>query len=501
MSSFNRRDLLKLLGFLPTGLYSSKILNELNLNSGKTKNIIIVVFDAFSAHNISLYGYNRDTTPNINRLAERAIVYHNHIAGSNFTTSGTASLLTGTLPWTHRALQANGKVLEEYKNKSVFSAFDDYYRIAYSHNEWVNTLFKQFSETIDEWIPREDLYLFSSDAVVQGIFPNDRDISSVAWARNIKIKDEGYAYSLYLSRLFSYFEENQIARYVSKFPWGLPTAHADNGFLLEHAIDETIARINVAPKPFLGYFHFLPPHDPYRPPEEFSDVFRGNNVVEKPLDIFALENSDHTNASRKRYDEFILYVDREFGRLYEALEKSGALEDTWLVLTSDHGEAFERGIVGHSTDALYHPLIRVPLLIFEPGRTSRKDIYSTTSVIDLLPTLLHLNDKDIPKWLYGNILPPYGEANTDRSVYSLRSYYAESDAPLNSASIVLVKGRYKLHYYYGYSVLTSYDLVKLFDIEADPEELLDISESNQEIVKELLTELKTKLTEVDEPYI
>ena len=66
------------------------------------QNIIIIVFDAFSAYHISLYGYQRETAPNISRLAERAIVYHNHYAGGNYTTPGTASLLTGAQPWPSR---------------------------------------------------------------------------------------------------------------------------------------------------------------------------------------------------------------------------------------------------------------------------------------------------------------------------------------------------------------------------------------------------------------
>ena len=50
------------------------------------------------------------------------------------------------------------------------------------------------------------------------------------------------------------------------------------------------------------------------------------------------------------------------------LQSTGALENNWIVLTSDHGELFERGLRGHQTPMLYEPLIRVPLLIFEPGR-------------------------------------------------------------------------------------------------------------------------------------
>ena len=99
-SQITRRDFLKLAGVLPLSIAAPRLVNSLApvQQSGKPQNVIIVVFDAFSAYNISLYGYQRETTPNIARWAERAVVYHNHYAGGNFTTPGTASLLTGTFP-------------------------------------------------------------------------------------------------------------------------------------------------------------------------------------------------------------------------------------------------------------------------------------------------------------------------------------------------------------------------------------------------------------------
>lgn len=449
--------------------------------------MIVVVFDAFSAYNISLYGYDRETTPNIAGLAERATIYHNHYAGSNFTTFGTASLLTGTLPWTHRALQPNGTVSDDYVDSNIFAVFKDYYRIAYSHNEWVNTLFDQFKEYIDEWIPREQLTLFSSDRLLQKLFPNDRDIASIGWVRNVKIQQEGYAYSLFLSRLISSLEEKYTAGYKLQFPRGLPTAQADGGFLLEHAVDWIVDRINSVPGPVFGYFHFLPPHDPYRTHQEFFGQFRndGYKPIEKPLDVFAKDENENADVLRQYYDEFILYVDREFGRMFDLLENTGQMENTILVLTSDHGEMFERGIAGHVTDSLYEPLLRIPLLIFEPGVTSRKDVYESTSAVDLLPTL-----------------PPY-EQNTsiDRNIYAVRSYNFESANPLLQASIAVIKGHYKLHYYFGYSEISGNDLVSLYDIKDDPEEMNDISQSQQEIASKMLSELKTKIKEVNKPYI
>ena len=498
--SMSRRDFLKFAGMLPFGIFAPKLNKSFGLPSDK-KNVVVVVFDAFSAYNISLYGYKRDTTPNIAKLAEQATVYHNHYAASNFTTSGTASLLTGTLPWTHRALRPNGAVSPEYVDRNIFAVFKDHYRISYSHNEWVNTFFDQFKAHIDEWIPREQLTLFSSDRLIQKVFPNDRDIASVSWVRNIKIQQEGYAYSLFLSRIISFIEEKYSTQYKSQFPRGLPTAHADGGFLLEQAVDWVVGRIKSAPGPVFGYFHFLPPHDPYRTRRDFAGKFRNDNYqsTNKPLDVFAKDQTDDASILRQYYDEFILYVDSEFGRMFDLLEAAGQLENTIFVLTSDHGEMFERGIAGHVTDALYEPLIRIPLLIFEPGVKKRRDVYEPTSALDLMPTLAHLAGYPAQEWSEGALLPPYQQtdAAADRNIFAVRSYTAKDTGPLSQASVMLVKGRYKLHYYFGYSEIGGKELVKLFDVKDDPGEMNDLSQSKKDIASEMLDELKAKLKEAN----
>src|SRR5512144_296003 len=108
-AAFNRRDFLKLAGLLPFTVAAPRWTSRLSA-AGARQNVVVVVFDAWSAKNISLYGYQRPTTPNLARLSKRAVVYHNHYAGSSFTTSGTASLLTGTYPWSHRALRKESEM-------------------------------------------------------------------------------------------------------------------------------------------------------------------------------------------------------------------------------------------------------------------------------------------------------------------------------------------------------------------------------------------------------
>ncbi len=504
----NRRDFLKLSGLLPLSVASPgmmKTLARTNATLQGRKNVIVVLFDALSAYNISLYGYQRLTTPNLAKLADRAVVYHNHFAGSNFTTSGTASLLTGTLPWTHRALQDNGQVAPAFLTRNIFSVLQDYYRISYTHNGWAYTLLRQFRNTTDEVIPPAKLFLGTYDRFIETLFNNDADIASVSWERGMKLTD-GYSYSLFLSHLYRVLEDGKVASLKPLFPRGLPTAGANDSFLLEQAVDWIGNVLTVLPQPFFGYFHFLPPHAPYRTSLEFFNVFGNDDLrpVQKPIDIFGNPHGyNNLLEPRREYDEFILYADKEFGRLLDAMEASGLLENTWVIFTSDHGEMFERGILGHSSETLYQPLVRIPLLIFEPGRKSRLDIQTPTSAVDILPTLAHLTGHAVPEWCEGILLPPYAsvEPDPDRHVYAVEARTTNQNAPLTQAATTLIRGRYKLLYYFGYRLLGIKELVKLYDIQADPEELVDLFPSQNDIGNDLLGELKSKIAEENKPYL
>jgi arylsulfatase A-like enzyme len=508
----NRRDFLKLAGLLPLGLTVPRFMRDTNLYQPAGKqNILVIVFDALSAMNISLNGYGRETTPNLARLAERAVVYHNHYSGGNYTTTGTANLLTGTLPWTHRAIKPNSGVADSVASHNIFDAFQGYYRTAFTHNGFAEKFLKQFRSYIEEWVPKQNLFLASYDGFIHTLFYNDDDVATVGWARNIEI-GQGYSYSLFLSHIYSVLRKRRVAGIQSQYPRGIPSISdkVDTYYILDNAIDWLKSRLPVIPQPFFGYFHFLPPHAPYRTSLEFYNYFASDNLkpVEKPIDIFAdydIKTDSFYDLLKKRveYDEFILYADKAFGDLYKFLEESGILENTWVVVTSDHGEMFERGLVGHSGPTLYQPVIRVPLLVFEPGRKVGVNIYTSTSAIDVLPTLMQVTGQKIPDWTEGVVLPPYAPTDPDpnRSIYALQAYYNDQYAPLTQVTVALIKGRYKLIYYLGYAKAKQDEVVLLFDLESDPDELVDLYSSKPDVAENLLAELKAKLAEVNKPYL
>jgi arylsulfatase A-like enzyme len=502
--TLSRRQFLKLSALLPLGsllpqgaLMPKGVLPpERQATNPNEANIVIFVFDALSAMHLPLYGYARGTAPNLARFAERATVYHNHYSGGNFTIPGTASLLTGTYPWTHRGLSANHKLLDEFKRQNIFSQFDEHYRLVYSHNRLPYRLFKQFRNSIDLIKDRGDLYL-GTDLFAEQLFPNDDDIASIGMMRAIRKAEDGLSYSLILNAFYELLQKAQIKFYVELFPRGIPTSE-DSFYILDHAVDWTLTELDNSPQPFLGYFHYYPPHDPYLTKYNYIDAFHddGYKPVKKPEHPLSHGRAQKTLTEDLRwYDEFILYADEAFGRLLEGLEKSGLRENTWVIFTSDHGEMFERGFFRHFNESLHQPIVRVPLLISRPGQEERYDVTTTSSGVDLLPTLLQGSGRAIPKWIEGRPLPPYGDRPLDdeRPVFALEAKHAQQHGVIDPSTGMIVRAPYKLLYYHGYPKLEGVgDLVELYNLEEDPQELNDLSAAKPQITASLLGELQER---------
>jgi arylsulfatase A-like enzyme len=469
-------------------------------------NVLIVVFDTLSAPHMSLYGYPRQTTPNLARFAERATVYHRHYAAANFTTPGTASLLTGTYPWLHRAFNHAGTVTTDYEHHNLFSAFANgpYTSIAYTHNLLANSFLYKFGKDIDVHMDPSEFCL-GNGSFADRIFPRDADIAARSFDDLILRRGGETPSSLFLSladrvrmRIDKQYATQQ---YLREYPRGVPELFK-LFFVLEHAIDGMIATINAAPQPFLTYFHLLPPHEPYTPRREFIGLFDDNRKeAAKEARFFSQGQPEaELNRLRRHYDEHIAYADAEFGRLLDYLEQSGRLDDTIVVFTSDHGQLFERGIHGHVTQTLYDPVIHVPLLISLPGQQQREDVHSLTSCVDLLPTLLYLTGQPIPEWTEGSVLPnfsPQATAN-DRSIFAIEAKSNPKLAPLAKATFSLHKGEYKLLGYLGYKTNEEFEL---YNLANDPEEREDLFLSQRSVAAELRNELTTYLQGVNQPYL
>ena len=203
------------------------------------------------------------------------------------------------------------------------------------------------------------------------------------------------------------------------------------------------------------------------------------------------------HTSRLRYDQHLASWDSEVGRLLTFLETTGELDRSIVVFTSDHGELFERGEIGHMTSLLSRPVVWSPLLISLPGQTQRKDIHAFTSSVDVLPTIASLVGAEAPGWANGVLLPGLGgEEDSNRSVYSMDAKSASSFSALKNYSISLMKQGHRLIYY----LFADHTGFEFYNLNDDPEEMKDLFPSKPALALQMQAELLQKIEEFNRPY-
>lgn len=507
-SRLTRRDFLKLASTLPLLAALDRIPASQPKRLAQAQelpNLIIILFDALSAFHLSLYGYPRETSPNLDRFAARATVYHNHHSAANFTTPSTASLFTSSYPWTHRAYTLSGLVSPDVVSNNVFRLLEDkYYQLVFSQNLFADTLLYQFEEHLDQHVGLDSFSLVGH-TFYNHLFEGDAIHGLKSYDQFLFKREEAHG-SLLLSILN---DLNTMLRYrlserqlTDIHPYGPPRlANTDVYFLLEEVMNGVMGLLSESPRPCFAYLHLMPPHEPYVPTRQFLGSFNDGwaPAAKKRHRLAPGVSEKRLNERRQTYDEFIANLDADFGRLLDHMEEIGLLENSYVIVTSDHGELFERGVHGHSTSLLFEPVIRVPLIISSPGQRQREDVRALTSNVDLTPTLLHITGAPIPEWCEGQVLPGLGgEQSLERSVFVVEAKKNLAYSALRKATIALIKGRYKLVRYLGYRHYR--DAYELYDLENDPEELNNLYPSHP-AAGELQAELDRKYQEVNRPYM
>jgi arylsulfatase A-like enzyme len=508
MASLTRRDFLKLASLFAAGTFSALTARPHKQEESRS-NIIIILFDAMSARHMSLYGYARETTPELSRFAERCTVYNAHYSASNFTTSGVASMLTGMYPWKHRALTQGGIVKRDVVPYNPYTLLgNDYYRLMFSQNFWPDRLVSQYYDQVDDFLP-QTAYSMRGNTLVKSWVGKDRLLASIAFDEFLFPAQTDRPGSAFLN----YFYKSRVSHSIETqklqpgYPSGIPEVEGYDVYLNEKIYKGVLAEIlSLQDKqPYFAYFHLFSPHSPYKPGGKFSRLFRNDGFSIPPKQVVpqfaSLYRESDESLLRKRtaYDRQIAQVDSEFGKLIDELDASGVLEDSYLIATSDHGEMFERGFSGHGGRLMYEPVLRSPLLIHAPKQAERKDVNITTSNVDVLPTLLSIAGKDIPQALEGQVLAAFGGAeNLERPVFSVAAWQNSAFLPLTKAAFAMHKGAYKLIAYLGYG--GDDGIYELYDIEKDPEELHELSKEEISVFAGMKEEFLTHLADANRPF-
>jgi len=471
----------------PVDVPLSKTTVGLSLEDMKRPNILLVSFDSLTSRDMSLYGYERETTPFIKKWAETATVFNRFESASNWTASAAASMMTGKRVWTHRMFQGDSKLFNS-ENESLPFVLDEngYYNMAFVVNGYASVKRLGIADSFD--IAPRNTELAHGDTLIGIRFGTLDVILSRLFADKIK----SYSWIIYpdfilgklLREMFLFDKMSQTEA---------PPESAFNYFL------ETVD--NGVPGPFFAWIHLVPPHDPYLPDEQYIGMFNTSQKLRtytkkmaEEVDAHKVTNDEDWEVYRARYDEFIRYCDRQFEDFINEWSKRDQSEDTIIIFTSDHGESFEHNYFTHNTIHHYEQVTHIPLIIEEPGRAGMV-IDALAGQVDLAPTILNLSGIPVPSWMEGRSLLPLmrGEELPARHVYSMSFQKNPSTGDgITKGTVAVWEDDFKLIHY------LEDDKSLLFNLKRDSDELNNLFDEEREIGQHLRTLILDNLIKANE---
>ena len=331
-----------------------------HLKSGARPNILLIVGDGVETEHMSLYGYDRDTTPYLRELAERSLLCENNFPNAGPSAASVASILTGKLPTETRLIYP----------PDILTGKD-----AYQHLPAILKMLGYRSANIGL-----RYYADAYDLNMRHSFDwaNDRELKGFLlpeWFTGLI--GQGSAYFLTQirdrieSRLLHVFD---VERMSDAFEQLVQAPHQSRGDT--ERIVQLWRWLAEGEGPFFVYLHLLGTHGP-----KFNPVRR----------VFSEGKTQDEPWMTDFYDDAILQFDFNVNKILQGLADRNLLQDTIVVITSDHG-------VKHRNRK------RVPLMFLVPTDDRRRRVSSNTQNLDIAPTLLDYLGMDRPGWMMGQSL-------------------------------------------------------------------------------------------------
>jgi arylsulfatase len=421
--------------------------------TSRSPNVILISIDTLRADHMGAYGYKRDTSANLDALAEDGVLFEQAFAQSPWTLPSHASMMTGLGPVAHGV-------------SDMRSALSD------AH------------ETLAERLARMG---YDTAAFVGGT-PS----SFIGAERRL---DQGFAF---------------YAHYPHPRPgWsGLIARRLDHARLkwIDQHVGNAQAEVAAslrwietrASRPFFLFIHLFDVHSktvrlPYEAPAPFRERFcvgvnaagfdgcgEGGHCASEYLhDLWsgAAAHPSRQTIDRMKclYDGGVAFVDHELGRLFDRLRHLGLWESTLVVVTSDHGEAFfEHGVPDHTE--LYNEVLRVPLILRGPGIPAGERSSRYARTVDIAPTILALVG-DPAQLGEGRSLFPSLASRQGEAAGGEVSDLAENKNRGDSVSLRRGQWKYVVHAATGHPRVAPRPPEELFDLASDPEEQTNLARS------------------------
>jgi arylsulfatase A-like enzyme len=354
--------LLAVLAALSSGRHALREYRELaNLPPppSHARNVILIVWDAVRASNLSLYGHPRNTTPNLARWARKGVSFKMAVAPAPWTYPSHSSFFTG---------------------------------------HWPFQLISQWKYTLDARVPTLAEHLTSQGYLTAGFSANTLCCT----------------YETRLDRGFNHFEDYPLT------PRSLLSRTVAGNWLLEKIVyggnfyqskwiriqSRDASAINESflgwlhrrqpERPFFAYLNYFDAHEPYISAPEYAGRFGITPLAPRDYQFLldygtpgwkSVQNRDIALA-RDCYDDCIAALDDQTGQLLDRLETEGVLANTLVIITSDHGESFgDHGLYLHGT-SLYLDETAVPLVILSPDAPANRAVDEPVSLRDLPATVV-----------------------------------------------------------------------------------------------------------------
>jgi arylsulfatase A-like enzyme len=313
-------------------------------------NVLLLLLDTVRGQSLSLYGHDRLTTPNIDTYGSTAVVFEKAIAPSPWTLPSHASMFTG-------------------RHAGELSA------------DWASKLSDRDS-TVAE-------VLHTAGYFTAGF------IGNIVYCTQEVGLDRGFAvYEDHPQSVETVIQQSWLARKIAR---PVRRFFGDTDLLARKSAEDVNAQFlgwldREREGPFFAFLNYYDAHGPYLPPDPFRTRFGAGDPVAGLDPHERSHESDDLRRLEDAYDGALAYLDEQIKSLLDTLAAREVLDNTIVIITSDHGEEFgEHGIIDHG-NSLYLPALHVPLIISYPsGIPSGLRIASPIELRDLAATILDLS--------------------------------------------------------------------------------------------------------------
>lgn len=413
-------------------------------------NVVFILLDALRPDHMSAYGYHRETTPAMDRMAREGVIFSNVVSHGNRTILSMPAVFTSLYPSINGAI-GRGQLMRPLPER------------------WT---------TIAEMLQQRG---YTTTAVMSNIFLKSLFGMTQGFDGTEEMLRGRYQLGLMkLLRKLGFID-------APEFNASGPSAAAVTDAAL-HWFEK------IRNRPFFLYVHYMDAHHPYIPSKEYEAMFGpaepdAASMFRKTSQLVKLEQPidlDHNELQKLKdyYDASIRYADDQISRLLDAVRELSSERETIVIITSDHGDEFmEHGRLYH-TNLLIEELIRVPLIVWAPKRFGPgTTVDGLARHIDLLPTIAELTGAEIPEEAMGTSLVPRMKGDVSGS--SVRSF-AEGDY-----CVSLTEGGWKM------MRVDSTDAYHLYDLSSVEGEHRDVAALRPEKFAELKETLDTYLQEIE----